>query len=244
MPDNSNNEQSGYTTKLKGDPVTKEKLAILRRLTATIAHDIRNPLGTINTSVFSIRVAIEKNQPERIKKALKLAERNIKRCDHILSEFLKITQKVEINRKPVNIDTWIEGLLEEITFPQHIELLHDLNCNNTFPVDPEQLHRALANIITNAIQAMKDDDSPGNKLTVQTNMIEENMVIRVSDTGIGIPVDVLGKIYEPLFSTKRFGVGLGLTVAREIIEKHKGTISVESKAGSGTKVTIKIPAIP
>ena len=91
---------------------------------------------------------------------------------------------------------------------------------------------------------MKDDDSPGNKLTVQTNMIEENMVIRVSDTGIGIPVDVLGKIYEPLFSTKRFGVGLGLTVAREIIEKHKGTISVESKAGSGTKVTIKIPAIP
>ena len=243
MPDNINIEKVGHT-QIQEDLATKEKLAILRRLTATIAHDIRNPLGTINTSVFSIKIAIEKNQPERIERALKLAERNIKRCDSILTDFINITQRVEINRKPVNIDTWIKGLLEEISFPQNIEFSHDLNCDYTVLVDPGQLRRALVGVIRNAIQALKDDNSPGNTLSIHTSMTEDSLLICVSDTGTGIAEDTLDRIYDPLFSTKNFGVGLGLTNAREIINKHKGSITVKSEKGSGTKVSIKIPFSP
>jgi len=236
MPDNSDEP-------LTDDVALKEKLKTLGRLTATIAHDIRNPLGTINTSLFSIKTAIEKKQPERIERALKLAERNIRRCDQILAEFIDITQKVEINTIPVIIDAWIKGFFEEQTFPPSIECMHDLNCDHPVAIDPDKLRCALSNIIKNAFQAMKDNSAAG-KLTIHTSMAEEHLVISVSDTGTGISDDAYDRIFEPLFSTKRFGVGLGLTVTREIVEKHKGTIIVESETGSGTKVTLKIPATP
>ena len=235
MTDNKN-EQPAEDTQPRDDPV-KEKMAILCRLAATIAHDIRNPLGTINTSVFSIKTAIEKNQPERIERALMLAERNIKRCDQILAEFINITRKVEIKTGPVKVDTLIKNILEEHTIPQSIECINDLNCDYAVNLDPEQLKRAVSNIITNAIQAMKDNNKAG-QLIIHTSMSGDRLVINVSDTGTGISDDVYLRIYEPLFSTKRFGVGLGLTVAREIVEKHKGTIVIE------TKVTLKIPTTP
>lgn len=226
----------------RDDEIVKEKLEILGRLTATIAHDVRNPLGTINTSVFSIKTAIEKNQPERIERALNLAERNIKKCDQILAQFVDITQQVQINIIPVKMDAWIKAFLEEQAFPPSIECIYDVGCDHELSVDPENLRRALTYIIKNAIQAMRDNAS--GRLTVQTSMEEDSLVICVSDTGTGIPDDIFPRIFEPLFSSKSFGVGLGLTVAREIVEKHKGTITVESEAGSGTKVTLKIPDTP
>ena len=231
-PDKSDKKQTE-------DAAVKEKLAILGRLTATIAHDVRNPLGTINTSVFSIKTAIEKNQPERIERALKLAERNIKKCDNILAEFIDNTQEIEINTIPVNIDTWIKALFEEQTLPRSIECIYDFSCDHVILIDPENLKRALTNIIKNAIQSMRDTDS--GRLSVQASMAEDSMIICVIDTGTGIPDDIYPRIFDPLFSSKRFGVGLGLTVAREIVEKHGGTIEIESETGSGTKVTIKIP---
>ena len=191
---------------------------------------------------FSIKTAIKKNQPERIEKALKLAERNIKRCDQILTEFIDVTQKTEINTIQVNIDAWVNGLIEEQTFPQSIECIHDLNCDHAVSIDPDKLGLALVNVIKNAIQAMKYNNEKENKFTIHTSIIKNDLVISVSDTGAGIPDDVCVRIFDPLFSSKRFGVGLGLTVAREIVEKHKGTIMMESKTGSGTKVTLKIPA--
>ncbi len=230
--------------KLTEDEIVKEKRAILGRLTATIAHDIRNPLGTINTSIFSIKTAIKKNQPERIERAIKLAERNIVKCDNILAEFIDITREIEINKIQVKIDAWIRGFLEEQTFPPSIECIYDFNCDYAVSIDPDKLRRALASIIKNALQAMKDKNSTENKLTVQSSMAEDCVVISVSDTGTGIPDDVFPRIYEPLFSTRHFGVGLGLTVAREIVEKHSGSIDIESETDSGTKVTLKIPAAP
>lgn len=235
MADNSDKQQTGKTLK-------EEKIAILGRLASTIAHDVRNPLGTINTSLFSIRSAIERNQPERVEKALKIAERNIKKCDNILEEFLSFTRKTDIRISPVNIDTFIKGVVEAQAIPESIECIRELNCDYSISIDPRQFRRAMVNIIRNAIQALKDDKSAGNNLTIHTSISDGSLIICVSDTGAGIPDDVCEKIYEPLYSTKRFGVGLGLTVAREIVEKHKGSINIESNVGSGTKVTIKIPA--
>ena len=243
MPGKSGQQSTGETEKSRKELITKEKLAILGRLTATIAHDVRNPLGTINTSMFSIKTAIEKNQPERIERAIKLAERNIKKCDQILAEFIDITQQVEINTIPVNIDAWIRGFLEEETFPSSIECLQEFNSNHAVSIDPDMLRRTLSNIIKNAIHAMRENKTAG-RMTVQTSIEGDWLVICVSDNGTGIPDEIVTRIYEPFFTTKHLGIGLGLTFSREIVEKHGGTITVESKADSGTKVTLKIPAAP
>ena len=93
-------------------------------------------------------------------------------------------------------------------------------------------------------KTVKNSNSAENKLIIRSSITEDCAVICVSDTGTGIPENELPRIYEPLFSSKNFGVGLGLTVAREIVEKHSGTISVESETGSGTKVILIIPVTP
>jgi signal transduction histidine kinase len=219
-----------------------EKLEILERLAATIAHDVRNPLGTVNTSIFAIRTAIERNQPERIEKALTLAERNIKRCDSILAEFLNITQSIDIRKRAVNIDAWIKDIIEGMYLPQNIEFIKNLHCDCTYNIDPEQLGRAVSNVITNAVEALKDSSPEVMKITVEAGIEEGTIYICISDTGAGIPDDILLRVYEPLFSARRFGMGLGLTVTKEIVERHGGTIDLQTKTGSGTKVTLRIPA--
>lgn len=238
MPDNSQNLTADTFQKSQG---LKEKLEILERLAATIAHDVRNPLGTVNTSLFAIRTAVERNQPERIEKALILAERNIKRCDSILSEFLNITQRIDLRIRPVNIEAWIKDTAQRFNLPQNIELDLSLNYIMPFNIDPEQLGRALINVVTNAIEAIKDASPKEKKITIETAIEGGSLLISVSDTGTGIPDDILFRVYEPLFSARRFGMGLGLTVAKEIVERHGGTIDLHNIGGSGTKATLKIP---
>jgi signal transduction histidine kinase len=236
------NSQGDRASALYTDPGLVEKLEILGRLAATIAHDVRNPLGTVNTSIFAIRTALERNQPERIEKALTLAERNIKRCDTILAEFLNITQRVELRKRAVNIDTWIKNIIGGLTLPQNLEFVTVLNCDLIFSMDPEQLGRAVINVVTNALEALKDATSPVKKITLETFTDTDSIFILVSDTGAGIPDEIFARVCEPLFSARRFGMGLGLTVTKEIVERHGGTIDLQTKTGSGTKVTLKIPA--
>jgi signal transduction histidine kinase len=242
MPENNQDIQVKNSDSYQKDHVLKEKLEILERLAATIAHDVRNPLGTVNTSIFAIRTALERNQRERIEKALNMAERNIKRCDSILAEFLNMTQSIEIRKRAVNIDTWIKEIIEGMYLPQNIEFIKNLRCECTYNIDPEQLGRAVINVITNAVEALKDSSHEVMKITVEAGTEEGSIYICISDTGAGIPDDILFRVYDPLFSARRFGMGLGLTVTKEIVERHGGTITLQSKAGSGTKVTMKIPA--
>jgi signal transduction histidine kinase len=239
MPINSQGESAST---LYTDPGLVEKLEILGRLAATIAHDVRNPLGTVNTSIFAIRTALERNQPERIEKALTLAERNIKRCDTILAEFLNVTQRVDLRKRAININSWIKGIIDGLNLPQNIELETLLNSDVTLNIDPEQLERAVINVVTNALEALKDAAPPVKKITLETFTEADSIFIVVSDTGAGIPDEIFARVCEPLFSARRFGMGLGLSVTKEIVERHGGTIELKTRTGSGTKVSLKIPA--
>ncbi|NLD37628.1 MAG: HAMP domain-containing histidine kinase [Desulfatiglans sp.] len=243
MLDNSQGNQPHITDQNQKDTLFLEKLEMIERLAATIAHDVRNPLGTVNTSLFVIRTAIERNQPERIEKALNLAERNIKRCDSILTDFLNITQMKELRIIPVNIDAWLKKIIEGLDLPQNIEVISALNCDRIFNIDPDQLGRAITNVVKNGLQAIKDA-LPGEMIiTIESGTGDNTFFISVSDTGAGIPDEIVSRVYEPLFSARHFGIGLGLTVAKEIAERHRGAIAIQTKAGSGTKVTFSIPAV-
>ena len=233
--------------KAQAELMRQERLSALGQLTATVAHEIRNPLGTVRTSVFSISDALTQNETERIKRALKLAERNIVRCDAIITELLDFTRDRMLQKKPTPIDTWLSRLLDEMldqrTIPKSIVLVKELNTNVEVSVDGERLRRAVINVVENAVDAMREKvpAEEKNQLTVTTQVNGERLEIRISDTGCGIPDEVADRVFEPLFSTKSFGIGLGLSIVKSIIEQHGGDIEIESQVGEGTTITLCLP---
>jgi signal transduction histidine kinase len=234
-------ERTSQLKDAQAELLRQERLAALGKVTATIAHEIRNPLATVNTSIFSIGAALEKNQTERIMRALGLAERNIRRCDNIITELLDYTRKLEIRPSNFNIDRWVGRVLDEQTFPEGIFCRRTLSSGIEMRIDGEHMRRALINVVTNAVHALSEEGSPGKEMTVETARSGNNLEIRVIDNGNGIPEDLLQKIFEPLFSTKGFGVGLGLSITMDIMEKHNGGVDVRSKVGEGTTVVLWIP---
>ena len=224
-------ERTRELEKAQGNLIRQERLAALGKLTATVAHEIRNPLGTINTSVFAIGDALERDQMERVKRSLKLTERNIRRCDKIITELLDFTRKRELKPEPVVIDSWLGNLLDEQQFPEGIESKRDFRTGIRLPIDREYMRRAITNVITNAVQAMEDEESPGQELKVETAVAGDMLEIRITDNGIGISADIREKIFEPLFSTKGFGVGLGLSIVKDIMEAHGGGIAIQCAVG-------------
>ena len=232
------------TKELKGaqdELVRKERLAALGQLTATVAHEIRNPLGTVQTSVFSIGDAIERKEMKRVDRALSLATRNIRRCDGIITELLDFTRQKELKPATIDIDVWLEDLLNEQKIPVGIECRRAINAGILVPFDPEYLRRAVINVVANAVQALEEKESPGKEMKVKTAVAGNRLEIRVVDTGPGISDDNREKIFEPLFSTKSFGVGLGLAIVEDIMAVHGGGIEIESEPGKGTTVVLWLP---
>jgi PAS domain S-box-containing protein len=240
-------ERTRELKKAQAELMRQERLSALGQLTATVAHEIRNPLGTVRTAVFSIGDAIERDQANRVERALQLAERNIVRCDDIITELLDYTRDQTLQKTPTRIDAWLDRILDEAreqcAIPESIALIRELHAGADVPIDAERLRRAVVNVLNNAVDAMREKGpfEERNRLTVRTKVVDDRLEVQISDTGCGIPEDVRGRLFEPLFSTKSFGVGLGLSVVRSIMEHHDGGIQVSSRAGEGTTITLWLP---
>jgi PAS domain S-box-containing protein len=227
--------------------VRQERLSALGQLTATVAHEIRNPLGTVRTCVFAIADAVERGELKQITRPLQLAERNIVRCDTIITELLDFTRGWTLQRSPTDIDEWLNGVLDEMrdqgTIPESIACIQEMNANVPVSVDVEHLRRAVVNIVNNAVDAMQEKEGcgNGNRLTIGTHVVDERLEIRIRDTGCGIPDKVMDRLFEPLFSTKGFGVGLGLSIVKTIMERHGGGIEISSRANEGATVVLWLP---
>ena len=218
----------------------QERLATLGQLTATVSHELRNPLGTVRSSVFSIREqsgTLDAATAEMFNRA----ERGIVRCDRIIEELLDYTRARQAVLLAMQIDEWIGQVLDEQRLPPGISLRRRLTAAIQVPIDSEKLRRCLINLITNACQAMEDNEPPGGELTVETRVAGQRVEIRVLDTGPGMPPDHLERIFEPLYSTKGFGIGLGLPVVRQVAEAHGGGIEIQSQPDHGTTATLWLP---
>ncbi|MCH8887301.1 MAG: GHKL domain-containing protein, partial [SAR324 cluster bacterium] len=228
--------------------VRKEKMAALGQLTATVSHELRNPLGTIRTSVFSI---IKKTSPDKlgIAKSLARIDRSITRCDNIISDLLDYTRNRAPKPSPTDVDQWIAELMKEQDVPDWLELEFKLAVENRpVELDQEYIRRAVINLYDNARQALEGgkDGSNGKKpkITIGARIEKKWLKISVKDTGPGMSQEVLDKIFEPLFSTKTYGIGLGLATVRQIVEMNGGTISIKSRLGKGTQALLKLPLNP
>ncbi len=235
-------ERTAALEKAQADLLRKERLATLGQLIGTVSHEIRNPLGTIRGSVFSIDQMIKKQDFARIGPVLDRAERNIIRCDRIIEELLDFTRTRKLEQQPTPLDAWLRDVLEDIPLEDGITCEWHLAADAMVSIDREQFRRVIVNLVTNAAQAMENGGGSGKTLRIETARADTEIEIAITDQGAGIAPEHMEKIFEPLFSTKGFGVGLGVPIIKDIIDVHGGRVNYESVVGQGTTVHIWLPS--
>ena len=232
-------------TETRQELMQSERLATIGQLTATVSHELRNPLGTLLSSISVVRKYLKNTDPP-VQEELDRMQRNIWRCAHIIEDLLEFSRNKEIRSRAVQIDNWIATQVMEQTVPEFVQLKTDFQSGATVLIDSEKFRQAIVNIIQNAHQAiaLRDDKaSPEGILTISTRTRGKQVELRIVDDGCGISPEDAGNIFKPLFSTKAFGVGLGLPLVQRIVERHDGDITVQSDLGKGTVVTIWLPVV-
>ncbi len=221
-----------------------ERLAALGEMTAGVAHEIRNPLGIISSTAELLNERLKRYEPDNRLARIIVEESN--RLNAKVTEFLDFARPRIPNLQPVDLERALDRSLELLE-PEinrlHITVRRHYQLNGRpHPADPDLLHQAFLNILLNAIQAMPN----GGELRVVLAPAADGSgtQIRVEDSGEGIDPESQKKIFNPFFTTKEKGSGLGLPIVKSIIDSHQGEIRVESEAGRGTAVIITLPPLP
>ena len=225
---------------------SQQKLSTLGQVAGTVSHELRNPLGTIRSSVYSLGMLGQNKSPEA-RKILDRIERNILRCDAIVASLLDYMREFRVNRKPVNLLEWTLQILSEQALPAGITLKAPERDVGDIALDSELMRRAFLNVFNNAIQAMtavENNSERAVKGTLEISLIsqEGQVGIEFKDDGPGISAENIDRVFEPLFSTRSFGIGLGMLIVRQIMEQHKGSVILRSQLKVGTQVTLWLPA--
>ncbi len=222
--------------------IRSEKLAAIGKLAGGVGHELRNPLGAIKNAVYYIKGKVTnselaKREP-RIIEFLGIVDDEISSSNKIISDLLNFSRVAKPAVSPAKIRKVMEDTLSHLTVPENVEVINKVDANlPEVEIDADQIRQVLVNIATNAIQAMPE----GGKLTIDARKEDKFLEVAISDTGDGISEDVIRKIFDPLFTTRAKGIGLGLAVCQSIIERHGGAIGVESKVGEGATFTVKLP---
>ena len=226
----------------KDDLVRSEKLAFTGRMAAGIAHEIRNPLTNIILSLRQLKKN-DKIKPESFQYA-EIIERNSNRIEYLVAELLNCARPIKLNLQHWNIHRIIEDGLNVLKVrlkAQKIKVIKNLPCQPAILLaDKEYLGRVFLNILGNSTEAMMH----GGTLSIDTKIDKGQFQVKIKDSGIGIPEKNLIKIFDPFFSTKKDGVGLGLSTCQNIVTSHGGLIEVESAWRKGTVFTVSLPLEP
>jgi protein-histidine pros-kinase len=217
--------------------VRKERLAILGQLAGGVSHELRNPLGVIKNSIYFLRMVLPED--ERFRKHLSILDREIASANRIVSGLLDFARVTPPTRESLDLSALVQDTLERIQLPPAVRVERELS--GALPrimADPHQLDLVLANLVSNGVQAMPE----GGALTIRTTTAGGEVILSVTDTGTGIRPEHLGRIFEPLFTTKAKGIGLGLAVARGLVESNGGRITATSTPGAGSRFELRFPA--
>ncbi len=219
----------------------QEKLMSIGRLSAGIAHEINNPLTTILTSAILIQEDLDKDDP--VYAELETISKEALRCRKIVQSLLDFARQTSPMKKNYNLN---DILTDSVYLTKKQAEFNDISIKTELAenlpkayVDKDQIQQVLINLILNAIEATE----PGGKVTLTTeyNPLQKINIIRVKDTGCGIPKENLDKIFDPFFTTRENGTGLGLSITQSIIEQHNGRIEVDSAPGKGACFSILLP---
>ena len=216
--------------------VRKERLAILGQLAGGVSHELRNPLGVMKNSVYYLKMVLPED--ERVRKHLGIMEREVTTATRIVSDLLDFARAKPPSQAPTDLSEVVREVLDRTPLAENVEVVARLAPDlPPVAVDALQVQQVLGNLITNGAQAMPE----GGTLTIETARADGGVRVGVSDTGVGIAPENLEKIFQPLFTTKAKGIGLGLAVAQGLAEANGGTISVESAVGRGSRFLVVFP---
>lgn len=217
-----------------------EKFVVTGRIARTIAHEVRNPLTNINLALEQLKAEVPPNENNEM--YFDMIARNSQRINKLVSELLNSTRISELNFEKISINELLDESLvlaaDRISL-RHVEIVKEYDqsiCK--IKIDKEKIKIVFLNVIVNAIEAMEN----GGRLLLTTMTENDKCVVRIKDNGIGMDKEQLGRLFEPYFSTKKNGNGLGLANAQNIILSHEGSITAESEKGAGTlfKLTFKM----
>jgi PAS domain S-box-containing protein len=217
-----------------------EKLALLGQLAGGIGHELRNPLGAIKNAIFFINMALV-NPEQEIKESLDIIDEEVDTSERIINSLLDYARPKPLDMKEVNISEVFQRVLTRVTVPGRINVKNHFDDQTIMILaDYSQMSQVFENLVFNAIQAMPE----GGDLILEP-LIESDgfLIIKIKDTGTGITNENLNRLFEPLFTTKAKGIGLGLAICRTIITHHNGSIDAESELGKGTVFKIKLPIL-
>lgn len=219
--------------------VRKEKLAMLGQVAGNVGHELRNPLGVMNNAVFFLQTVLPAAD-DTVKEYLNIIKNEIAVSERIVTDLLDAVHTRAPNPEAVGVRELLEQTLGRYTIPASVSV--QLNIPATLPplrVDALQIQQALRNLISNAVDAMPDGGTL--EIAALENRAAGTISIRVHDTGTGMAPPVLAQLFQPLFTTKARGIGLGLVVVKNLVQANGGSVHVASEPGKGSVFTVTLP---
>jgi signal transduction histidine kinase len=232
--------EDAYQAEYTGRQQRAERLAAIGQVAGGVAHELRNPLNVVKTSVYYLLNA-RNPAPEKRTEHLQRIERHVTLADGVITALSSFAKLPVPNLSPFPIDRCVREALEINPPADNVKVTVD--CPSSLPLalaDVDQLRIVFGNLIRNAREAMPE----GGCLTIAASANAGDLNVAVTDTGVGIPPESLSRIMEPLYSTKAKGLGLGLAITRAILEKNKGGLRVASQPGRGSTFTVQLSAVP
>jgi two-component system, NtrC family, sensor kinase len=225
--------QAAYAARLQRG----ERLAAIGQVAGGIAHELRNPLNVVKTSVYYLLNARNSN-PIKLTEHLGRIERHVTVADGVITALSNFARLPLPNRRPFAVEPCLREVLELNPLSEPIRVT--LDCPPDLPAalaDADQLRIVFGNLVRNAREAMPR----GGELRLSGRPVGDGVEVEVADTGVGISPESLARITEPLYSTKARGLGLGLAITRAILDKNSGSLRVASTVGKGTTFTVRLP---
>jgi signal transduction histidine kinase len=233
-------------SKAQDELVRQEKLAILGRLSGTVSHELRNPLGVISNAVYLLKRKLA-GADETVLEYLEIAQQEVENSTRIIGSLLDFARTKPALQKQMDARTLIECSLKKCVIPESVSVQVEISSMlKPLLIDPQQVEQVLQNLITNGIQAMPE----GGSICISAKPVqplkdegpEYGFVgIEVRDSGVGIEPENMEKLFQPLFTTKPKGIGLGLVVCKNLVEGNGGRIEVASSLGVGTTFRLLLP---
>jgi len=217
--------------------VQSERLATIGRFASQIAHEIRNPLSSITLNVELLEDELKGSRDEA-RGLIRSVLKELDRLNDIVSEYLQFSRFPKPHLKRGHADNVIRELVTSYKSPANIKLETQLMSSSPEVwLDEQLLRQVLENLVRNGVESIEGEG----RVEIETDVVDRFFVIRVKDSGRGIPPEIQARLFEPLFTTKAHGTGLGLATSQQIIFEHNGYLVVESQAGKGTTFSILLP---
>jgi len=234
-------EERGRELKEAQDQLlVSERLVAIGELAAMVGHDLRNPLTGISGASYYLRRKLDSKTDTKTREMLDLIEKGIRYSNNIINDLLEYSGEILLELSETTLKQIIKEALSLIEVPRNIRVSELIENEQKITVDVQKIQRTFLNIIKNAIDAMPK----GGKLAIKSRKTNGYLEILFTDTGTGMPKNVLEKLWKPLFTTKAKGMGLGLVICKRFVQAHGGNISVKSTVGKGTTFTVAIPIKP